>query len=277
MAIVEIGGGRGERQGKNKNLAALLALFGGSFGLHKFYLGDPGGGIFYIILSAMTRGFIPIATILGVIDAIRLFSMSTQKFDAKYNKGKRRQQTRSEERRRAAQAPRANRDVVRERSRMNNRQITSKQRNNPFRKSADKKFAEYDLEGALEDYDKATEITPADKDMHFNLACIYSLKEDKDQSIHHLEEAINMGFKDTEKISSIDELAYLRIQPEFDAFVANGYKKTSRQKSVTPPKKDLLQNDALLAQLNKLKEMRDRGLLSEKEFSYEKERLTRRR
>lgn len=261
-------------------VAVALALFGGSFGLHKFYLNDPGGGVFYIILSAMTRGFIPVATILGVIDAIRLFSMSTRQFDAKYNKGKRRQQrqqpSRSEVRRNNAGTTRTNRGVVRERNRMNNRQITSKQRNNPFRKSADKKFAEYDLEGALDDYEKATEITPADKDMHFNLACIWSLKEDKEKSLYHLEEAINMGFKETDKISNIDELAYLRIQPEFDSFVANGYKKP-RGQAPAPPKKDLLQDDALLAQLNKLKEMRDRGLLSEKEFSYEEERLKRRR
>jgi len=263
---------------KNKLVAALLAFFVGSFGLHKFYLGDAGSGIFYIILAIMTAGFfIPIATILGVIDAVRLFTMSTAEFEDKY--GKRRVNRRQGPARQTAGArARSNRqnEIIRERDRHNNRKITNKQRNNPFRKSADKKFEEYDLEGALDDYGKATEITPADKEMHFNLACIYSLKENTDKSLHHLEKAFDLGFKNVEKIKTVDELAYLRIQPQYDAFMANGYKNTSRAKSVTPPKDDLLQNDALLAQLNKLKEMRERGLLSEKEFLYEKDRLRRR-
>lgn len=257
---------------RNKLVAALLALFGGAFGLHKFYLKDPGSGIFYIILFVMTRGFFPVAALLGVLDAIRLFTMSTAAFDAKYNKS-------SSAGRKSGQSRNTNRrqnEVTRERDRHNNRQLTSKQRNNPFRKSADRKFEEYDLEGALEDYAKATEITPADKEMHFNLACIHSLKENTEKSLHHLEKAIDLGFKDMERIKTVDELAYLRIQPEYDAFVANEYKNTTRPKSVTPPKDDLLQNDALLAQLNKLKEMRERGLLSEKEFLYEKDRLRRR-
>lgn len=263
---------------KNKLVAALLAFFGGSFGLHKFYLGDAGSGVFYIILSIMTAGFfLPIATILGVIDAVRLFMMSTADFENKY--GKRningRQRTTGQK---AGSRTRSNRqnEVIRERDRHNNKKITSKQRNNPFRKSADKKFEEYDLDGALDDYAKATEITPADKEMHFNLACIYSLKENTDKSLHHLEQAFDMGFKNIEKIKTVDELAYLRIQPQYDAFMTNGYKNSSRAKSVAPPKDDLLQNDALLAQLNKLKEMRERGLLSEKEFLYEKDRLGRR-
>jgi len=258
---------------KSKLVAALLALFGGSFGLHKFYLNDPGSGVFYIILSVLTsRFFLPVAAILGVIDAIRLFTMSTAKFEAKYNKSK--SPTRSSSSRNGNRKSAKENEVIRERNRHNNRKITAKQRNNPFRKSADKKFEEYDLEGALQDYAKATEITPADMDMHFNLACIHSLKESTEQSLFHLEEAINMGFKDLEKIRTVDELAYLRIQPAYETFVSNRYKRV-RTQSQTPPKDDLLQNDALLAQLNKLKEMRDRGLLSEKEFSYEREKLRR--
>ena len=262
---------------KNKRTATLLAFFGGIVGLHKFYTDEPVQGIFYIFLSFLTIGFfLPVSMILGVFDAIRLNSMSTEQFDTKYNRRRGRRNVPPQNRQRQRASSNSRQEEIRmERQRSQNLKLSKKQRNNPFRKSADKKFQEYDLEGALEDYQKATEITPADMDMHFNLACIYSLKEDKDRSFHHLEKAISMGFKNIDKINTKDELAYLRIQPEFETFVANGYTQTNKPNAMQPPKDDLLQNDVLLAQLNKLKEMRERGLLSDKEFAYEKERLTR--
>lgn len=151
---------------------------------------------------------------------------------------------------------------------------SKKSRNNPFRKSAATKYKEYDLEGALEDYAQAEEINEHDKQSLFNMACIYSLMEETDKSFMYLERAVKAGYKDIEKIDTVDELAFLRIQPEFDAFKQNGFV-FNRQQSVAPPKDDLLQNDVLLSQLNKLQELRSRGLLSEKEFAYEKNKLLR--
>lgn len=263
---------------KSKLTAALLALFGGAFGLHKFYLNDPGSGIFYVVLTLMASRLFPIAAMLGVIDAIRLFSMSSAKFDAKYNgntssprRGSRNTKVRGN------RTARTNRDMEMERSKYKYDRVTQKkQRNNPFRKSADEKFKEYDLEGALADYEKAVEITPADKEMHFNIACIYSLLEKKNLSLKNLELAIQKGYKNFEHLKVVDELAFLRIQPEWEDFIKNDYKIIKRNKTEEPPKDDLLQNDVLLAQLNKLKELRSRGMLSEKEFSYEKEKLMRR-
>lgn len=263
---------------KSKTTAAILALVGGSLGIHKFYLNDPGSGIFYAMLGMISRGFFsfPISAMLGVIDAIRLFSMSTAKFDAQYNKGNTRRRTR-QSRSSSRTTQRTQRDMMSERDRNKYAaSVSKKQRKNPFRKSADQKYKEYDLEGALEDYAKATEITEADKEMHFNMACIYSLLEKTDKSLFHLEQAISMGYKDIESIKTVDELAYVRIQPEFDSFVSNGYKSTRKQQTITPPPDDLLQDDLLLSQLNKLKELRSKGMLSEKEFLYEKEKLKRR-
>lgn len=261
---------------KSKKTAAVLALIGGIFGLHKFYLGQQGAGVLYALLTVFssTSFAYPISTILGVIDAIVLFTMSEEKFNAKYNKHAQANPLRQ---RTTGSRSDNKKDIRRERKRYQyNERIASKQRDNPFRRSADQKYKEYDFEGALQDYAKASEITPADKEMHFNMANIYSMMENTDKSLFHLEQAIEMGFKDKERIKSADGLAFLRIQTEYDAFVDNGYKIAKGAKQIAPPKDDLLQDDVLLAQLKKLKELRSKGMLSEKEFTYEKEKLLRR-
>jgi len=248
--------------------------------MHKFYLNDAGSGIFYTILSIMTSSFLfPVGAMLGVIDAIRLFSMSTASFDAKYNRNQNRTRSRRGEtpqRNRRQTRTRTNRDASQQRERYAYDQTRKSKRSNPFRKSADQKYNDYDLEGALEDYKKSAEISEPDKEMYFKMACIYSLLEKTDASLENLEKAFDLGFKNVEKIKTEDRLAYLRIQPEYDGFMSNGYKVVKKTKAVKPPEGDLLQDDVLLSQLNKLKELRNRGLLSEKEYVYEKEKLRKR-
>ena len=65
--------------GKSKLVAALFALFLGSFGIHKFYLRRVGMGILYLIFCWT---FIP--SVLGFIDAILLLIMSDEDFNRKY-------------------------------------------------------------------------------------------------------------------------------------------------------------------------------------------------
>lgn len=72
---------------KSRIIAGLLALILGVFGIHRFYLRDIGGGIFYVFLFIITNSFwFPVTWILGIIEGIRLFNMSNQEFDSKYNK-----------------------------------------------------------------------------------------------------------------------------------------------------------------------------------------------
>lgn len=259
---------------KSKSTATMLAFLGGIFGAHKFYLGDSGKGIFYIMIAIMTAGFFPISILLGVLDAVRLFMMSTERFNAQYNKGTSRRRTVSKNHGSRNQS-RSERDMQMERERYKHKQQTKNARANPFLKSAKRKYKDYDLEGAIADYEQAAEISKLDKNIHYDMAGIYSILENKEKSFYHLEEAINSGFKNYEKIKTDDEFAFLRIQEEFDHFVANDFK-MQRRKTIAPPKDDLLQDDLLLAQLNKLKELRSRGMLSEKEFLFEKEKIMRR-
>ena len=255
--------------------AAILAFFGGTIGLHKFYLRDTGGGIFFIMLGLVTRnifGF-PVSAVLGVFDAMKLLMMPESEFDRKYNRHllKQNRSYRQNSQRKVVQRP------------------TKRVKSNPFKKSGLRKYKEFALEEAIEDFKKALEVDPNDDIVHFDLAAAYSLTEQKDLAYHHLEKAVQLGFKDFEKIQTHDDLAYVRIQPEFESFKNNNYSNyskstgrqttssTTQQKQRPAAEKNLLDNDVLLSQLNKLKELRDKGVLTEKDYVFETKKLMRNR
>lgn len=65
---------------KSKSTAALLALFLGGFGAHKFYLGKNGLGVLYLLLC-----WTGIPSIAAFIEFFIYVFMSQEDFDAKYN------------------------------------------------------------------------------------------------------------------------------------------------------------------------------------------------
>ena len=65
--------------GKNRVAAALLALFLGWLGVHKFYLGQVGQGILYLLFSWTT-----IPGIIALVEFVILITMSDEQFAAKY-------------------------------------------------------------------------------------------------------------------------------------------------------------------------------------------------
>lgn len=67
---------------RNKWLAAVLAFFLGSFGIHKFYLGRTGWGILYLLFfwSALPG-------LVSFIEGILYLLMSEKDFNYKYNYG----------------------------------------------------------------------------------------------------------------------------------------------------------------------------------------------
>jgi len=66
--------------GKNKLAAALFALLLGGIGVHKFYLGQIGMGVLYLLFFWT---FIP--AIIGLIEGIILLTMSDDDFCKKYS------------------------------------------------------------------------------------------------------------------------------------------------------------------------------------------------
>ncbi len=65
---------------RNKTVAALLALFLGGFGVHKFYLGQNALGIVYLIFF---WSYIP--ALIAFFESIGLFLMSETAFNSQYN------------------------------------------------------------------------------------------------------------------------------------------------------------------------------------------------
>lgn len=276
---------------KDKNVAGIMALFLGMFGVHRFYLGQKGLGILYCC-------FFFFSWFIALIDGILLLTMDQDRFDLKYNwqyfkaeprehsefdrarrkreieieKWERRQQKRSRVDRTAR------RDINRRQPRTKRNTVPSKRapitKQNPFKLSGIKKYKDYDYDGAIEDFIKALEVDDKDIATHFNLACAYSLNEEADQSFKHLDRAVELGFNDFPKIKQHDALAFLRIQPQFEDFTKNNYRIIAK---IASPKEDLLNTPPsggdLLEQLKKLGELRERGLLTETEFTVQKKKL----
>lgn len=252
---------------KNKFVAAALAFFLGMFGAHKFYLRDPGAGVFYIMLMVMTSRFLPISLILGFFDGLRYLMMSPSDFDKKFNNKYYKERPRTKR-----TSPKSNREYyeVKKPRRVNKKIV----RSNPFKKSGVKKYKEYEIEEALEDFKKGLKIEPNDVALLFNMACAYSLLENKEDAYEHLALAVQHGFTDFEKIQSHDDLAFVRIQPEYDDFKAGGFKLSN---TVKPKVENVVRNepmdDVLLSQLNRLMELRKKGVLTENEFIIERKKI----
>lgn len=68
---------------RNKLVAALLAFFIGTLGIHRFYLGRTGTGILMLVLSITVIGLL-ITVPWAFIDFIRYLIMSDEEFAARY-------------------------------------------------------------------------------------------------------------------------------------------------------------------------------------------------
>lgn len=172
-----------------------------------------------------------------------------------------RRQQYEQQRRRPSPPPRTRRKPVPKRAKPN-----------PYKNSGVAKYKDFDYNGAIEDFKKAIEINSNDIPTHFNLACAYSLTEQKDLAYKHLDYAVKLGFKDLEKIKTHDAFAYIRIQKDFEAFEKNGFQ---LEKKMDVSEEEGQLDPQFLERLRKLAELRDRGILTEEEFLIQKEKLIR--
>ncbi len=257
---------------KDKNVAGILALLFGFLGIHRFYLGQTGLGIVYLIFC-----LVPIIWLIAFVDAILFFVMDKDTFDMKYN---REHVDKRDIRRNVAQERRRERVRTyddRSSSRRKDRPQTTRRgsarsrKPDPFKKTGIEKYKDYDFKGAIADFQKSLGVRPKDPGTHFYLACAYSMEEDVEKGFEHLEKAVQLGFSEMEKINSTDALAFLRIQPDYDTFKANGFRRVSKNIEGVESEREM--DDLLLSKLKRLGDLKERGLISEDEFLKEKAKL----
>jgi tetratricopeptide (TPR) repeat protein len=274
---------------KNKIVAAFLALFAGMFGVHRFYLQRWWQGVMYMALAFITimitadgegPAFL-IPMVLGFVDALLFFVMPREDFDEKYNK-KRMQQTQQETYYDEAESE-ADPAALMEKplrsskvtpgSKAGKREI---KKEDFFKRSGIEQFRRMDFEGAIDSFLKALEDNITSPSVHFNLACCYSMIENTEKALQNLEKAIENGFSDISKIQSHKALAYLRKQPEFESFVANGYRIIKQLPEPQPNLLDTQSNAApkdVLDEVLHLGDLREKGLITEEEFVAQKRKL----
>ncbi len=246
---------------KNKVTAGILAIFLGSFGIHRFYLGQAGLGILHLIFC-----WTFISGIIGFIDGIAFLLMSEEKFNHKYNRTFTTQPT----------------IVIQNvQGDINNSQqpslvstnatssvVSASPKETPFKISGDKKYANYDFDGAILDYKKSLNVKSIDPEVHFKLACLYSILEQVSSSLFHLNKAVEQGFVDFDQIQQNEHLAYLRTTNDFEKFVKNNYRINISESSVRE-----LPNEMIISQIEKLAQLKDKGAISDEEFSTQKSKL----
>ncbi len=239
--------------------------------------------VFYVVMAILAVtlfdiGIVPLLIIGGII---AMMTRGNKKAQNESRERKQRNQNRERNRSTRTTAPPRRQARTSESPR---RSTNNFSKSNPFKKSGIAKYKDFDLDGAIADFEQGLAISEGDVALHWNITAAYSLTEKKDKAFFHLNRAVELGFNDFEKIQSHDDLAFLRIQPEFDDFKANGYKLGAQQaqqsresKRIAASDQDVnLTDDILLSQLNKLAELRKKGLLSEQEFVTERKKLLRR-
>jgi len=129
--------------------------------------------------------------------------------------------------------------------------------------NAIKKYKQKAYKDALGILEKALIIDPNEKLTHFNLASIYSLLKDKNNSFFHLRKATELGYTNYSKISTSEDFKWLREQPEYNALMKNGFKQE------TIP----LKTNNYLDDLKKLAELKTSGIITDAEFETEKDKI----
>jgi len=288
---------------KKKGTTALLALLFGIFGVHRFYLGERVKGFLYLFMFGVSMvatieedaPFIMFPAILGFIDAVLFFVKPKEEFDEKYNKkylgGE--YEARPSIRQRIRTAERGLIDDVlnivkpkdreyegarpkrRQGSRSTERRIEV-ETINTFKESGMRKYDDYDILGAITDFRKALNSNFKDQQVHYLIACCYSVNEEPERALFHLDKAVDFGFIDFDTIHSVDALAYLRTHKRFEEFVANSYQiprylpvdEEAQLNQMDDPKA----ND-LLDQIAALGKLYEEGVLTPDEFQQQKQKL----
>jgi hypothetical protein len=266
---------------KKKRTAALLALLFGVFGVHRFYLGERVKGflylgLFFIMMVATVeenKPFIFLPAILGFVDFILFLVKPKEEFDEKYNINYLNDYPQTNDRRNRLYDSRMSRETSLKELK---RRRVSVEPVNSFKESGMRKFDEYDVQGAIIDFQKALHADFKDSKTHFLMACCYSIDEEFEKSLFHLDKAVDFGFIDFDTIHGSDALAYLRTNDRFEKFVKNSYQIPRYLPEEQDEKLDIIESEKatdLLDQIASLGALYEKGVLTPDEFQEQKQKL----
>jgi tetratricopeptide (TPR) repeat protein len=128
---------------------------------------------------------------------------------------------------------------------------------------ASKEYKKGNYSKAIELLEQALALSPKSAILYYNLAIYYSVLQDEEKVYSYLEKAVSNGFDDFKRIQTHERLSIIRSNPKFKEFVENGYK--------LPAKKvELRDSSERISQLEKLAELKEKGILTNNEFEAEK-------
>jgi len=132
--------------------------------------------------------------------------------------------------------------------------------------AAKKEYKNGNTNQAIELLEKAVKISPFSVNIPLLLTTCYSKIENKEKAFFYLDKATKNGFSTFNQIYKEKELKFLREQPEFNDFAENGYRYPKTEIESNIP------NDSV-TQLEKLAQLKEKGLLTEEEFQKEKQKI----
>ncbi len=262
-----------DQDGKSKSVASILALAFGLWGVHRFYLGKRFWGIvnfaaFFISLMVLIEERFPwllvALAMLSVVEGILFTVMPQSEFDAKYNGG----------------LPSSAKEVkvkkAAEKKRSADPAQTRKSRGSIIIKDAFIAYKSGNYDQARKYFEDALQYDYNDPHTHFMLSCCLSMAKDARQAYFHLASAVDFGFQEFEEIYHNEALKWLRAQPDFDAFVKNGYRQVAYLDTAKPA--DLLESKSyydttVLDRIADLGELLERGVISRDDFEDQKKTL----
>ena len=98
-----------------------------------------------------------------------------------------------------------------------------RQPQNIAKKKGMAELKEYDLVEAIKYLTEALAVDSKDPEIHFYLACAYSVQENLPLAYEHIKKAVANKLQDTEVILNHDMLAYLRLHDGFERFLNSNF------------------------------------------------------
>lgn len=132
-------------------------------------------------------------------------------------------------------------------------------------KNARKEYSNNNYGRATDFLHLAQKTKPNSPLILINLAICYAGLKNKEKGFFYLDKAVANGYTNFKHIQEQNLLKFLREQPEFKEFAENGYR--------LPEKPNVELKIDSVTQLEKLAQLKEKGILTEEEFQKEKQKI----